>query len=498
MADETKRDFETLGRDPFADLGLGPEPEEDEELDDAPRVVSEAGFETLGRDPFADLDWQTGEVRPLAVAAVEETQVGLPAYGKEEPMPGPVAVIEPPAPSATYDFDIEPEANALYARRPEVLGQLRGCGVWLQYSGNIDWAIEMANAIGATHIFYKTAHRGMFFVEGAPRVYDRIRRAGLIPFAWLVTHGDNPLAEARAAVKSAKVGYEGIVFHVEDAIRGKSVGVATLGRQVVAAGIDPHMLYYTSYPNIWQNLDIPYQEMNAFCRGGFMPLCFPFFERTPRTVIGKWAYGEHARWAEEWGNMPPLYPVVAAYKDRDATRQLTAQEFLEWAQVLAAHRPAFFSVYRAETTHGEVWPVLAALSEGPPEPVPSAPSVPEPEPEPALEPSLSLTQPMVLDDVLLSETQAVPSVQAVREPRPAVPQPAPKPRPAPRSTKESAPAEHAGVYHDVTVNDTVWSLCKQYAISRAQFWDWNGYLWDETGKPRDILYLQEGWRVRVG
>jgi len=32
----------------------------------------------------------------------------------------------------------------------------------------------------------------------------------------------------------------------------------------------------------------------------------------------------------------------------------------------------------------------------------------------------------------------------------------------------------------------------------AQFWEWNGHLWDEQGLPRDANYMQAGWRVRVG
>ena len=49
----------------------------------------------------------------------------------------------------------------------------------------------------------------------------------------------------------------------------------------------------------------------------------------------------------------------------------------------------------------------------------------------------------------------------------------------------------------VQVSDTVWTLCERYGCTREQFWEWNGYLWDERGWPRDANYLQPGWRVRV-
>ncbi|HEC33160.1 MAG TPA: LysM domain-containing protein [Chloroflexi bacterium] len=391
-------------------------------------------YKTMSRDPFADmeLEWTGRKEDKLP-----------PVPGREE------------TGSAGEETVSEPYAGLRAAEEVAPVGELKGKGVWLLYSRNVELAIEMAIAIGATHILYKTGDRGMFFVEAARRVYDRVRQAGLVPFAWTFIYCDDPIAEAEVAIKSARVGYQGIVLDIEDQAGGKTVGAAALGRRILEAGLEPGRLYYTSFPNIWQHLDIPYQEMNTFCRGGFMPQCYPTFRRTPRTVIKKWAYGEHARWSREWGNMPSLYPILAAYRDEHAARRLNAQEFLEWAQALAAHSPSFFSVYRAGTTDRELWPILAALGEVPPTSVPQPPPA---EPEPALPPA----------------------------------------EPLPLKPKVEPPAAPPPVYHVVTVNDTIWSLCKRHGITRAQFWEWNGHLWDERGLPRDPVYMQEGWRVRVG
>jgi len=350
-------------------------------------------------------------------------------------------------------------------------GKLRGKGVWLLYSRNVDLAIEMATSIGATHIFYKTGDQGMFFLDAARRVCERVRQAGLVPFAWTSIHCDDPNAEAEVAIKSARTGYEGIIFDIEEQAAGKSVGASALGRRLVDAGLDPDRLFYTSYPNIWQHLDIPYREMNAFCRGGFMPQCYPTFRRTPRTVVRKWAYGEHARWAEEWGDMPPLYPVLAAYRDEHATQRLSPQEFLEWAEALAEQSPPFYSMYRAGTTGRELWPILAALGE-------EAPPPPPPQPK--------------------EEAPSIAEMPVGPERPASAPEPPPATEGGPGETEGMPPPEPRPVYHVVTVDDTVWSICDRYHITREQFWEWNGHLWDERGLPRDILYLQEGWRVRVG
>jgi len=362
------------------------------------------------------------------------------------------------------DMELPPEPTeadyeALHMAQGSVpLGSLKGKGVWLLYSRDVELAVEMASAIGATHLLYKTGHRGMFFVETARRVCDRVRRAGLVPLAWAFFCGDDPIAEAEVAVKSLQVGYEGVVFDVEGQAKGRKVEAAATGQHLLQAGLDPASLYYTSFPNIWQHLDIPYKEMNSFCRGGFMPQCYPTFRRTPRTVVNKWCYGEHTRWSKEWGNMPPVYPILAAYKDEQGVQRLSRREFLEWATTLADHAPPFFSIYRAGVTDRELWPVLAALGEAPPAPAPRpTPTEAEPEPVPPSE-----------------ET--------------------PLPRPGP---EEASPGP-APLYHIVDVNDTVWGICEQYTITRDQFWEWNGHLWDKQWLPRDSAYLQEGWKVQVG
>jgi len=403
--------------------------------------------QVLGRDPFEDMEWPP--------EPQEENG------GSDE--------------ADTLAMQLSVEEEVLSKRETAGVHEdsLQGKGVWLSYSGDVDLAIEMVCAIGGTHVIYKTGERGMFFVEAARRVYDRVRRAGLTPFAWVPAHCDDPVSEAEVAIKSVRVGYEGVVFDLQESAAGKDVAATALGQRVLAAGLDARQLYYTSLPNIWQHEDIPYQEMNVFCQGGFMPQCYPTFQRTCRTIIDKWAYGEHARWAEQWDSMPPLYPVLAAHKNEQQTDLLSTQEFLEWAQTLAEHDPSFFSIYRTKIIPPELWPILAALGERasavPPRTVP----VEEP-PAPA------------------------PTPPSAPETAPAAPSPnGPAPSPERREPKK-APATPAPVYHTATLNDTVWSLCDKYGVSRKQFWEWNGHLWDEQDLPRDTIYLQEGWRLRVG
>ena len=324
------------------------------------------------------------------------------------------------------------------------MGELNGKGLWLPFSADLDGALEMAAVVGATHLIYRVGRRGMFFVEAARWVEGRARQAGLVPMAWVPLSLDDPFAEAALVAKARRVGYEGVILDLTDAAAGKTVAAATLGRKVTEAGVEPERLFYAAPPDIWRHPEIPYREMNGFCRGGFMPWCSLTARRTSRTVVDKWAYGEHARWEREWGNMPPLYPILALGMDGEDARSPGVPEFLEWVQAIASHDPPFLSIYGIHLLDRELWPILASLG-------PSAAPLPTRQPSQA------------------------PVTPAQEEPAPATAQ-----------------------FHVVTVNDTLWSICKRYNISKAQFWEWNGHLWDERGLPRDEVYLEEGWRVRVG
>lgn len=329
------------------------------------------------------------------------------------------------------------------------MATLYGKGVWLLYSQNVNLAIKMAGAIGATHILYKTGHRAMFFLDAARRVHDAVRAAGLSPFGWSFIHCDDPAGEAQVAIKSFKMGYEGFVFDVEEQAMGRATGAAELGRRLLDAGLDSHKLYYTSFPNISDHDTIPYRQMNEFCQGGMMPQSYPTLQQPAETVIHKMTYEEHARWSELWSYSPPLYPILAGYRDEQGTEPLPPEQFLLWANALSEHRPTFFSVYQAATTHRDLWPILAAMQ------------VPEPPPE------------------------KPPPAEALT-----VAAPPTSPRHPPSSAEQA-------VYVVVGRDDTFWGLCDKYGCTKEQFWRWNGHLWDVHGLPRDPNYMQDGWRVRV-
>jgi hypothetical protein len=276
-----------------------------------------------------------------------------------------------------------------------------------------------------------------------------VRGAGLIPFAWQVVHCDDPKGEARVVIQTADAGYEGIVLDVSDRAAEREAGAKELGRLLLDAGLNPRVLYYSGFPNISQQPGIPYVQLNVYCRGGFMSRSFPSLEKPAEVVIHKMTYEEHAKWTRRWGDSVPLYPVLAAFGDERGADRLAVNEFGHWVRVLATHTPSFVSIFCAESTDREYWPTLADLA------------VPRP-------PRAVIFEPTVLSASTSSDEAGI-----------------------------SAESVEQAVYVVVQPDDTVLWLCQEYDSTRSQFWEWNGYLWDGRGLPRDPDYMQAGWRVRV-
>ena len=327
---------------------------------------------------------------------------------------------------------------------------LYGKGVWMLYSLHLDYAVEMAREIGATHLFYRTGHRGVFLPEAALRVERRARAVGLIPFAWLHAPTADPSDVVRLARRSIEFGYQAIVFDILPLPQRMVQKVEDLARQLTDAGFNPEVLYYSAPPAISRHPEIPYQQLSRLCRGGFMPKCPPLLGKPPEVAIHKLTYEEYHRWSQTWGYAPPLYPVLCSVADAERREPLSPAEFSRWVAALAEHRPTFFSLFHASATPRNLWPLLAEIE---------VPRPPQPtETSPLLEPLRSAAQPEMESPAEPEEPPLVVTVQ---------------------------------------VSDTVWTLCERYGCTREQFWEWNGYLWDERGWPRDANYLQPGWRVRV-
>jgi hypothetical protein len=275
-----------------------------------------------------------------------------------------------------------PGAKALFevtAMSAETAG-LQGKGVWSYRPTELKRALVIAPRMGATHVIYKVA-KGAAYREGMPEVAQSIRDAGLVPLAYTYPLLEDPQGEAEVVVRAFEDGFEGLIFDLEAGqCRNRFEQATRLGQFLHVAGVDFERLYNCSYPNISHHRDLPYDQFNAFCRGGLMPMSYGTFfapastvspEDQVKRVIDEWTYGHYEFWAERWGHRPPLHPVLAPYHDEHGNVRMGPDEFQVWLDGLAAHGPSFFSVFTAWVIDEDLLPLIRAC------PVARAP---EPEP----------------------------------------------------------------------------------------------------------------------
>jgi hypothetical protein len=244
---------------------------------------------------------------------------------------------------------------------------LYGKGIWAWKRHEVPRAIEIARAIDARFIFFKTGQAGTYFERPAQSAARLISEAGLAPIAWSVVACRDPDAEADVAIRSVLDGYAGLVFDVQQSAGGQHAGAARLGEIMVETELPQETMFLSSLPNVTAHPELPLVEMARFCQGGFMPQAYACFGWNPRYTLDVVAYREFDQWARQHQYAAPIYPVLGFCRDADGEAPLTMNEIQRWLNVLAERRPTFYSLYRAASIPEEAWPLLAETRTAHPE-----------------------------------------------------------------------------------------------------------------------------------
>ena len=247
---------------------------------------------------------------------------------------------------------------------------LQGKGLWAYREEELERALDIAPQMGATHILYKVG-QGSSYREGMSQVAQQISAAGLVPLGWMWLLLDDPSGEAQVAVRAFRDGFRGFIFNTEaDQCRQRFSEAVQLGQYLGVAGIDPDKLYNCSFPNISHHRDLPYDQMNAFCRGGLMPMAYGTFfapdssvppAQQAERVIDEWTYGHYAYWSRRWEHQPALYPALGPYHGEHGDARMSPAEFQIWLDRLAAYNPSFFSVFTAAVLNDDLLPLIRAF-----------------------------------------------------------------------------------------------------------------------------------------
>ena len=150
------------------------------------------------------------------------------------------------------------------ATRPGALpAAFAGNGMWIWYvaksdAGNLDAIGARAQAAGIGTVFVKSADAGTVWSQFSPQLVADLHARGLRVCAWQFVYGDDPLAEARAAIASIAAGADCFVIDAETAYEGH---YASAQRYVTAlrAALGPdYPIGFTSFPYVDYHPRMPY------------------------------------------------------------------------------------------------------------------------------------------------------------------------------------------------------------------------------------------------
>lgn len=315
---------------------------------------------------------------------------------------------------------------------------LFGKGIWLAHSYDFQRAVEMATKIEATHLIVKVGHGPHYFPTTARKLVADVRSLGFHPLAWIHITDRAPQDACLAIRRSVELGYEGTVLYL-----GKALITANQLSPLVAAleeatAIPASQMFIATPPLPYLPDRQAMEVLAPYCRGGWMPLCFPLWNESAEQIIGRDVYQSISDLSLLWGATPAIYPVISTLQADQAATTFLPEALIPWVENIIQRGVDFFTVYHAAITEKSLWPIIqSARVARPPDTAP---------------------------------------VETAPEPGVVAPQP---------------------VYVTVTTNDTVGGLLNRHGIPKQKFWAWNAHLWESRGLPRDPDYLQEGWRVRV-
>ena len=158
---------------------------------------------------------------------------------------------------------LAPLPNTSATRAGALPAAFAGNGMWIWYvdksdGGNPDAIALRARTAGIATVFVKSADRGTVWQQFTPQLVADLHARGLRVCAWQFVYGDDPLAEARAAVASIAAGADCFVIDAETAYEGRYASAQRyLAALRAAVGFD-YPIGFTSFPYVDYHPRLPY------------------------------------------------------------------------------------------------------------------------------------------------------------------------------------------------------------------------------------------------
>jgi len=135
--------------------------------------------------------------------------------------------------------------------------------MWIWYvskseGGNLDAIALRAKAAGMRTVFVKSADRGNVWQQFSPQLVADLHARGLRVCAWQFVYGEDPIAEARAAVASVAAGADCFVIDAETAYEGRYAAAQRYVAALRAAVGREYPVGFTSFPYVDYHPRLPY------------------------------------------------------------------------------------------------------------------------------------------------------------------------------------------------------------------------------------------------
>ncbi len=224
-----------------------------------------------------------------------------------------------------------------------------GLGVWIWLinateKGDIDKIVAKAKWAGLNHVVIAAPYRreirpsgqlkspfnpnGQFF-----NLLLALHNQGIRVYGWGYVYGTHPDSEAQRAIDVLKLGSDGYVFDVEDAItqanRSQAEMLCKTVRDYVDKGSPDCLLGYSTYCRVQYKTKIPYDVFGRYCDVAMPQAYWKDFKKTPNKTVREmcqvWGKMEESwRQTDKASAIKPIIPTGQAYNGLISPKEMAS------------------------------------------------------------------------------------------------------------------------------------------------------------------------------
>jgi hypothetical protein len=236
-------------------------------------------------------------------------------------------------------------------------GEFAGHGMWVwelpkTEGGNLDQIIARAKATGVQTLYVKAADGTTTWAQFTPALIERLHAAGLRVCAWQFVYGDEPTAEANAAITAIRRGADCFVIDAESRYEGRYAAAQRYVTALRSALGPSYPLALTSFPYVDYHPWLPYSVFLGAVQANLPQV---YWKDIGTTVDAASAH----TFAHNRIYRRPVAPLGQTYQTPPAS------QLRRFRAVWSAYGSGGLSWWVWQQTADSAWPVLAEAAPAP-------------------------------------------------------------------------------------------------------------------------------------